>query len=47
LTAHALASDRKKSIDVGCADFETKPVDLPRLLEKITACLGAAAPAHA
>jgi CheY-like chemotaxis protein len=39
LTAHALASDRDKSIEVGCADFDTKPVDLPRLLEKIHACL--------
>jgi CheY-like chemotaxis protein len=39
LTAHALASDRQKSIEVGCADFDTKPVDLPRLLEKIHACL--------
>jgi two-component system, cell cycle response regulator DivK len=42
LTAHALASDRDKSIEVGCADFDTKPVDLPRLLEKIHACLSAA-----
>jgi CheY-like chemotaxis protein len=41
LTAHALASDRDKSIEVGCADFDTKPVDLPRLLEKIHACLAA------
>ncbi len=40
LTAHALASDRQKSIDVGCADFDTKPIDMPRLLEKINACLG-------
>jgi len=39
LTAHALASDRQKSIEVGCAEFETKPVDLPRLLKKIAACL--------
>ena len=39
LTAHALASDRQKSIEVGCAEFETKPIDLPRLLEKINACL--------
>ena len=39
LTAHALASDRQKSIDVGCADFDTKPIDLPRLLEKIRSCL--------
>ena len=40
LTAHALESDRDKSIEVGCADFDTKPVDLPRLLGKINACLG-------
>lgn len=41
LTAHALASDRDTSVQVGCADFDTKPVDLPRLLEKINACLAA------
>jgi len=35
LTAHALESDRRRSIEVGCADFETKPVALPQLLEKI------------
>jgi two-component system cell cycle response regulator DivK len=35
LTAHALESDRKRSAEVGCADFDTKPVDYPRLLEKI------------
>ena len=40
LTAHALASDRARSIDVGCAGFETKPVDLPRLLSKIESLLG-------
>jgi len=39
LTAHALASDRDKSAEVGCADFDTKPVDLPRLLAKINGCL--------
>lgn len=43
LTAHALSSDRAKSIEVGCADFDTKPIDLPRLLGKINACLGRAA----
>jgi CheY-like chemotaxis protein len=43
LTAHALASDRQKSVEVGCADFDTKPVDLPRLLGKIQACLTPAA----
>ncbi len=41
LTAHALASDRRKSIEVGCADFDTKPVDMERLLGKIRACLPA------
>ena len=40
LTAHALASDRQKGVEVGCADFDTKPVDLPRLLQKINTCLG-------
>src|ERR1700761_6804513 len=39
LTAHALASDRETSVKVGCADFDTKPVDLPRLLGKIRNCL--------
>lgn len=43
LTAHALASDRDTSVKVGCADFDTKPVDLPRLLEKINNCLQSAA----
>ena len=41
LTAHALASDRERSVEVGCADFDTKPIDLPRLLGKISACIGA------
>jgi CheY-like chemotaxis protein len=40
LTAHALSSDKAKSVEVGCADFDTKPIDLPRLLGKINACLG-------
>jgi CheY-like chemotaxis protein len=39
LTAHALATDRDKSIEVGCSDFDTKPVDLVRLLGKIHASL--------
>lgn len=43
LTAHALSSDRAKSVEVGCADFDTKPIDLPRLLGKINTCLGVAA----
>ena len=35
LTAHALESDRRKSVEVGCVDFETKPVSLPDLIAKI------------
>jgi two-component system, cell cycle response regulator DivK len=43
LTAHALASDRARSVEVGCADFDTKPVDLTRLLGKIQRCLAISA----
>ena len=39
LTAHAMASDRLKAVEVGCADFDTKPVDFKRLLTKINALL--------
>lgn len=35
LTAHALEGDRRKSIEVGCVDFETKPIALEQLVEKI------------
>jgi len=45
LTAHALASDREKSLEVGCVDFDTKPVDFARLLEKINQYLSAASEA--
>ena len=37
LTAHAMASDKEKALAAGCDDFETKPVEMPRLLEKIAA----------
>ena len=40
LTAHALASDEKKARDAGCDDFDTKPVELTRLMEKIATHLG-------
>jgi CheY-like chemotaxis protein len=39
LTAHALDSDRRRSVEVGCAGFDTKPVDYKRLLEKISQLL--------
>ena len=39
LTAHAMSGDREKAIEAGADEFETKPVDLPRLLEKMAALL--------
>ena len=39
LTAHAMAGDREKAIQAGCDDFDTKPVEISRLLEKIRALL--------
>ena len=40
LTAHALPGEREKALAAGCDEFDTKPIDLPRLLQKIEALLG-------
>lgn len=39
LTAHAMEGDRQRALDAGCDDFDTKPVELERLLAKIEALL--------
>ncbi len=39
LTAHAMAGDREKALEAGCDDFDTKPVDLERLLGKMAALM--------
>jgi len=45
LTADAMTGDKEKALAAGCDDYDTKPVDLPRLLEKMTRLLERKSPA--
>jgi CheY-like chemotaxis protein len=44
LTAHAMSSDRDRALESGCDDYDTKPVELSRLLQKIEALLVGGSP---
>jgi CheY-like chemotaxis protein len=43
LTAHAMSEDRARAIEAGCDDFDTKPIEFPRLIGKVDALLGTSA----
>ena len=47
LTAHAMSGDRAKAMAAGCDDYDTKPIELPRLLSKIETMLSGSKPAQA
>ena len=44
LSAHSMAGDREKALAAGCDEYDTKPVELPRLLEKMASLLARTAP---
>jgi two-component system cell cycle response regulator DivK len=44
LTAHAMAGDRERALEAGCNDYDTKPIELDRLLAKMQALLPSSAP---
>ena len=43
LTAHATSADRRRAIEAGCDDYDTKPIEFPRLIGKVDALLGTSA----